>query len=68
MLIYYIRWNAVCGENRKHGVKRGKIRIHKDYLSLLYANKVHLKNTYVKFRAEDIEIQTDWTIQEEQDY
>ena len=34
----------------------------------MYANKVHLKSTYVKFRAEDIEIQTDWTIQEEQDY
>lgn len=34
----------------------------------MYANEVHLKSTYVRFRAEDLEIQTNWTIQEEQDY
>ena len=57
---------------REHanGVKVESVRIVGSMTQAeeMYANKVHLKNTYVKFRAEDIEIQTDWTIQEEQDY
>ena len=34
----------------------------------MVANRVTLKNTYIKLRAEDHEIQADWTIQFEQDY
>ena len=36
-----VRWNAVCGESRMHGVGEGKIRKHKKRQNYLFTLKLY---------------------------
>ena len=60
--------SSTLGDTNYLRVKSVRIVGQLNQAEEMYANEVHLKNTYVRFRAEDLEIQTNWTIQEEQDY